>query len=931
MAPLPKKLIVEIIGARNLMPKDGTGSASAFCTLDYDGNRRKTKTKHKDLSPTWGEKFDFPYSDPLGILEINVYNERKGGTRRHGFLGRVQIKVENVVRQGQEALQWLRLDKRGLFSHVKGELGVKVWIEEPKPPPPEPPKPKPEPKEPPPPKEQPPPKKEEAPNVHTVAPNEFKVKDVVHKNIGTAMEYQHSYDLVEPMQYLYVKVVRARNLAAKDAGGTSDPYVTVVVGELKAKTQVIPKDLNPEWNKVFAFSKDKLIGPFLEISVWDKDLVGTDDFLGALSFLLEEIPSRRPPESPLAPLWYKLEERPGKTRVKGELMLALWMGNQADEAFQEAWQSDTGGIAHFRSKVYLSPKLWYLRVHIIEAQDLLPPDKGRQAEPFVEVSLGPVQIKKLFVPNAKGTNPVWNKDLMFVAAEPFEELLQVTVKDRVGPTKDEIMGTTRIELGHIPRRLDFRRQINSSWYVLDSTDKGVFRGRIHLRIFFDGGYHVLDESPDFLSCTRPTSKQLWKTSLGVLELGVIGANDLRPMHTTPGGRLTTDSYCVAKYGQKWIRTRTITDTANPKWNEQYTWEVYDPCTVLTVGVFDNRHVQNGVAAKAAGVKDTPIGKVRIRLSTLESDRVYTNSYPLLVVTATGIKKLGELECSVRFSCASTVNVMQAYLLPPLPEMHYFVPIESSDLENLRIGAMNLVASRLARFEPPLRQEVVQFMLDTESHRWSMRRSKANYFRIANVLSGLFAVRKWFDDICTWKNPVTTVLVHILFLILVWYPELLLPTVFLYMFLIGAWNYRFRSRLPPFMDAQLSQGGEEPIRDLDELEEEFNVVTGNKTEQVLKTRYERLRGFAGRIQNFLGEAATQGERLQALLSWRDPRATSIFVTFCLIAAIVLYVTPFRVVAVLIGVYVLRHPKFRDPLPAVPLNFFRRLPSLSDRIL
>jgi hypothetical protein len=102
-------------------------------------------------------------------------------------------------------------------------------------------------------------------------------------------------------------------------------------------------------------------------------------------------------------------------------------------------------------------------------------------------------------------------------------------------------------------------------------------------------------------------------------------------------------------------------------------------------------------------------------------------------------------------------------------------------------------------------------------------------------------------------------------------------------------------------------------------------------QVLKTRYERLRGFAGRIQNFLGEAATQGERLQALLSWRDPRATSIFVTFCLIAAIVLYVTPFRVVAVLIGVYVLRHPKFRDPLPAVPLNFFRRLPSLSDRIL
>lgn len=67
-------------------------------------------------------QFDFIYGD-LGLLEINVYNERKGGTRRHGFLGRVHIKVADVVKQGQEAVQWIRLDKRGLFSHVKGELG----------------------------------------------------------------------------------------------------------------------------------------------------------------------------------------------------------------------------------------------------------------------------------------------------------------------------------------------------------------------------------------------------------------------------------------------------------------------------------------------------------------------------------------------------------------------------------------------------------------------------------------------------------------------------------------------------------------------------------------------------------------------------------------------------------------------------------------
>jgi hypothetical protein len=65
----------------------------------------------------------------------------------------------------------------------------------------------------------------------------------------------------------------------------------------------------------------------------------------------------------------------------GEIMVAIWWGTQADEAFPEAWQSDTGAHALFRSKVYLSPKLWYLRVNIIEAQDLTANDKGRLLEP----------------------------------------------------------------------------------------------------------------------------------------------------------------------------------------------------------------------------------------------------------------------------------------------------------------------------------------------------------------------------------------------------------------------------------------------------------------------------------------------------------------------------------------------------------------------
>jgi hypothetical protein len=210
----------------------------------------------------------------------------------------------------------------------------------------------------------------------------------------------------------------------------------------------------------------------------------------------------------------------------------------------------------------------------------------------------------------------------------------------------------------------------------------------------------------------------------------------------------------------------------------------------------------------------------------------------------------------------------------------------------------------------------------------MRKSKANWFRILGVLSGMIGVTKWLHDVCQWKNPVTSVLVHFLYVILIWYPELILPTVFLYMFLIGVWHYRFRPRNPSHMDPRLSHAD---ITDPDELDEEFDPIPTSKAQEVVRARYDRLRAVSGRIQTVMGDLATQGERIHGLLSWRDPRATAMFVFFCFVAAVLLYVTPFRVFAVLYGFYLLRHPRFREKVPGVHMNFFRRLPALSDRML
>ncbi|KAL9260803.1 Multiple C2 domain and transmembrane region protein 7-like protein [Drosera capensis] len=744
-----------------------------------------------------------------------------------------------------------------------------------------------------------------------------------------------TYDLVEKMQFLFVRVVRARDLPNMDIGGGLDPYVVVKVGNYKGTTKYFNKDKNPEWNEVFAFSKDRLQSHILEVQVHDKDLV-KDDFVGLVRFDLSEIPTRVPPDSPLAPQWYRLEDRKGDKTKNGEVMLAVWYGTQADEAFPDAWHSDTiagpeispSNSSLVRSKVFHSPRLWYLRVNVIEAHDLVPSERARLPDVYVKAQLGN-HTARTKPAQARPNNAFWNEDLMLVAAEPFDDHLVLTVEDRVGPNKEETLGKVIIPLASVPKRLD-DRPFPGKWYNLQrpsSTDiaeenkkeRERFASKLHLRISLDGGYHVFDESTYYSCDLRPSARQLWKPSIGVLELGILSADKLQPMKTRDG-KGTADTFCVARYGHKWIRTRTIIDSLSPKYNEQYTWEVYDPATVLTIGVFDNGHLGSNV--------DSKIGKVRIRISTLEAGRVYTHCYPLLVLHPSGVKKMGELHLAVRFSCTSMVNLMSLYTKPLLPKMHYARPLNIFQTNILRQQAISIVTARLSRADPPLRKEVVEYMCDADAHFWSMRRSKANFYRICSVLQSFLAVGKWFGEVSLWKNPITTVLVHLLFVMLVCFPELILPTAFLYMFLIGIWNYRFREKHPPHMDTRISYA--ENVHP-DELDEEFDTFPTSKGADIVRWRYDRLRSVAAQVQKVMGDIAAQGERIQLLLSWRDPRATSVFLSICLVSAVVLYVTPLPLLAALVAFYQMRHPKFRAKLPAAPVNFFKRLPAKTDYML
>lgn len=131
---------------------------------------------------------------------------------------------------------------------------------------------------------------------------------------------------------------------------------------------------------------------------------------------------------------------------------------------------------------------------------MVPTEKNRFPEVYVKVQIGN-QVMKTKTVQVQTVSSLWNEDLLFVAAEPFEDHLIVSVVDRVGPSKDEIIGRIIILLNSVEKRAD-DRIIHSRWFNLekpvaidvDQLKKDKFSSRLHLRVCLDGGYYVLDES-----------------------------------------------------------------------------------------------------------------------------------------------------------------------------------------------------------------------------------------------------------------------------------------------------------------------------------------------------------------------------------------------------------------------------------------------------
>ncbi|KAM5356991.1 hypothetical protein ACJZ2D_016725 [Fusarium nematophilum] len=131
---------------------------------------------------------------------------------------------------------------------------------------------------------------------------------------------------------LRVSIIKAKDLAAKDRNGMSDPYLVVSLGDARVVTHDVPKTLNPEWNVIEEVPLTSVQNLVLSVICWDKDRFGKD-YMGEFDLALEEIFNNDKVDH--EPTWYRLKsKRPGKKTsvVSGEVQLQFSLFDSSDAA-----------------------------------------------------------------------------------------------------------------------------------------------------------------------------------------------------------------------------------------------------------------------------------------------------------------------------------------------------------------------------------------------------------------------------------------------------------------------------------------------------------------------------------------------------------------------------------------------------------------------
>ncbi|XP_019443304.1 PREDICTED: synaptotagmin-5-like isoform X4 [Lupinus angustifolius] len=219
-----RKLNISVVEGKNLAVKDKSGKFDPYFKLQYGKVIQKTRTA-RTANPVWYQSFEFDEIGGGEYLKIKGFTEETFGDEN---IGSAQVNLEGLT-DGLVRDVWVPLERAQC-----GEIRLKIEA--------------------------------------------VKAEDQEGSR-GSALGSSNGW--------IELVLIEGRDLIAADRRGTSDPYVRVQYGNLKKRTKVISKTLNPCWNQTLEFPDD---GSPLELHVKDHNALLPTSSIGECVVEYQRLP-----------------------------------------------------------------------------------------------------------------------------------------------------------------------------------------------------------------------------------------------------------------------------------------------------------------------------------------------------------------------------------------------------------------------------------------------------------------------------------------------------------------------------------------------------------------------------------------------------------------------------------------------------------------
>uniref|UniRef100_A0A8C4NZJ4 Multiple C2 domains, transmembrane 1b n=1 Tax=Dicentrarchus labrax TaxID=13489 RepID=A0A8C4NZJ4_DICLA len=390
------------------------------------------------------------------------------------------------------------------------------------------------------------------------------------------------------MYKLEIELKRGNNLAVRDRGGSSDPYVKFkLAGKEVFRSKTIHKNLNPVWEEKTTLVVDCLSEP-LYVKVFDYDFGLQDDFMGSAYLYLESLEQQR-----MIPVTLALKDPHHPDQDLGTLELAVNL-TPKDSPVEERRDSTVRMSADYSSQfssvrlseLHRKSQLWrgIVSIALIEGRNLIPMDPNGLSDPYVKFRLGPQKYRSKTVP--KTLNPQWREQFDLHLYEETGGVLEITVWDRDTGRRDDFIGRCQLDLSTLAKEqthhLELPLEESRGYVVLLVTLTASAAVSIA-----DLSVTPLDDPQERREILKryvsPTSgRSVNCRDVGIVQVKVMRAEGLMAADVT--GK--SDPFCVLELNNDRLQTHTVYKNLNPEWNKVFTFNVKDIHSVLEVTVFD---------------------------------------------------------------------------------------------------------------------------------------------------------------------------------------------------------------------------------------------------------------------------------------------------------------------------------------------------------